>query len=273
MGVDPCDTSQFSPTEIRPLVKADIDVNGTAPSASDNPGGLTISGLLIDGTITVVPGNLGALHIADTTLVPRAPSLLVQSTGPDNRNFRLEALIERCIMGGIQVDAPVPTFRLVDTIVNGGVAGAALPPDFNRCTVTGAVTTERIDASDSIFMGGIQATRTQVGCGGFSFFPAPSRVPRAYRCQPALAVEESTIETESHIRARMTPSYVSTDYGQPGYMQLAETCSPEILIGASNGDEMGAFNRELHSLREANLRFAMTEYLRVGLEAGIFHSN
>jgi len=273
LTTDPRDFRQISPTGVRPHVQADLKVRGVVGTDADRPGSLTLNGLLVEGSLTVLPGNLGRLDVSDTTLVPRADSLVVQTGAGENRNLRLRVRLERAILGQVRVLAPVAAFEAFDSIVNGDVAGADLSLNFERVTITGAVDCERIDASDTLFMGVLDSTRTQVGCVRFSFFPEGSRVPRAYRCQPDLAIEEADAEPPDRIRARMTPSFVSSEYGQPAYLQLAATCAPEILAGASNGAEMGAFNRELHTLREANLRFALTEFLRVGLEAGIFHSN
>jgi hypothetical protein len=40
--------------------------------------------------------------------------------------------------------------------------------------------------------------------------------------------------------------------------------------GAEDGSEMGVFSLLQQPQREANLRIALDEYLRFGLEAGIF---
>ena len=61
--------------------------------------------------------------------------------------------------------------------------------------------------------------------------------------------------------------------GDPGYAQLLLLCAPELLSGADNGAEMGVFNQVQQPQREANLRTALDEYLRFGLEAGIFYVN
>lgn len=266
------DFTQISPSGVRPHVKGNIQVTGTAADASQSPGTLCISGLLVEGAITIKPGNLGKFQLVDNTLVPATNSLQVQ-TAAAATNQKLQLIVQRCIVGDLQCAGAVATIRLDDSIVQGSIKAAACPLSLDRCTVTGIVNPKTIEASDCIFIGVITAARTQAGCIRYSFFPTKSKVPRAFRCQPNLAVSEAKTEPAAQILARMTPSFTTTVYGQPGYMQLSSTCSPEILIGASNGDEMGAFNRELHSLREANLRFALTEYLRVGLSAGIFYSN
>jgi len=68
----------------------------------------------------------------------------------------------------------------------------------------------------------------------------------------------------------LIPLFTSTTYGQPGYAQLDLGCSPEIRSGAEDGSEMGAFSFLKQPQREANLRTALSEYLRFGLEAGFY---
>ena len=44
----------------------------------------------------------------------------------------------------------------------------------------------------------------------------------------------------------------------------------QIRTGADNGSEMGAFNFLRQVQREANIRIVLDEYLRFGMEAGLF---
>jgi len=59
-------------------------------------------------------------------------------------------------------------------------------------------------------------------------------------------------------------------YGDPAYGQLSASCAIEIRSGADNGAEMGAFYFLKQPQRDTNLRVALLEYLRFGLQAGIF---
>ncbi|HEY0866080.1 MAG TPA: phage tail protein [Fimbriimonas sp.] len=268
LATDPRDFRQISPSGVRPHLRTNLRVQGTAPAGSEQAGSLAIDGLLIEGKLIVRPGNLKGLHLADTTLVPGASSLAFQGTG----SLRLEARIDRCILGGVQVAGPIERLSIRDSIVQGAVTGGDVPLEVERCTIAGIVDVQQIEASDAIFLQPLGCERTQIGCVRFSYVPEGSRTPRRYRCQPDLAIEEAETESPAAAAARVSPSLASVVYGQPSYMLLAESCSSEILAGASNGDEMGAFNREYRTLREANLRFVLDDYLRVGLEAGIFHS-
>jgi hypothetical protein len=119
--------------------------------------------------------------------------------------------------------------------------------------------------------------------------PAESEVPRRFRCQPdlalATAIDKARAEAsqkgitlsdteEQAIRARvrsvLKPLFESQQYGDPEYAQLERRCPVEIRTGGENGGEMGAFSFLEQPQREANLRGALTEYLRFGLEAGVF---
>ena len=54
------------------------------------------------------------------------------------------------------------------------------------------------------------------------------------------------------------------------YGQLAH-CAVEIRTGAEDEAEIGAFHTLYQPQRETNLRVRLEEYLRFGLEAGIFY--
>jgi hypothetical protein len=157
-----------------------------------------------------------------------------------------------------------------------------------RVTLLGPVQVKELTlASDVIFTDRAAAMRRQAGCVRFSYVPAGSRTPRRYRCQPDLAIsahlaqvakqkgsaltpaEEAAIE--QRVRVRVAPAFTSTRYGDPAYGQLSLSCPVEISAGAEDGAEMGAFSFLKQPQREANLRASLEEYLRFGLEAGIFY--
>lgn len=68
----------------------------------------------------------------------------------------------------------------------------------------------------------------------------------------------------------MQPLFMSRTYGDPNFGQLELRCAAQIRTGAESGAEMGAFEFLKQPQREANLRDALDEYLRFGLEAGLF---
>jgi hypothetical protein len=69
------------------------------------------------------------------------------------------------------------------------------------------------------------------------------------------------------------PVFTSLRYGTAGYLQLSRRCAPEITAGSEDGSEMGAFHDLFGAQRETNLRIRLDEYLRFGLEAGIFYAS
>jgi hypothetical protein len=159
---------------------------------------------------------------------------------------------------------------------------AGAPAFLERTTVFGAVCVKEFTlASEVIFYGTVHAERHQTGCVRFSFAPDGSRTPRRYQCQPDLALElaeeaagaELSEEERACILSRTYPSFESTQYGDPQYAQLEEHCADEIREGAEDGSETGAFCYLQQAQREANLRAALKEYLRFGLEAGIFFAD
>jgi hypothetical protein len=136
------------------------------------------------------------------------------------------------------------------------------------CTIIGRVQTLMIElASNTIFLaettGGappVQAEKLQEGCVRFSYVPPGARVPHRFGCQPG--------EGEDPIPMR--PVFTSLRYGEAGYGQLAAQCHRLIKEGADDGAEMGAFHDLYQPQRQANLRARLDEFLRFGLQAGIF---
>jgi hypothetical protein len=133
----------------------------------------------------------------------------------------------------------------------------------------------------------VRALRRQQGCMRFSFVPDASVTPRRYRCQPQLAIDQAVAAAEaeaggpitaaeralirSRIVRRMRPGFVALSASHPAYAQLRIAAPLEIRTGASDEGEMGAYHLVAAPHREANLRIRLEEYLRFGLEAGIFY--
>lgn len=281
----------------RPLIRlADrLQITGNGDRAA-----LTLDGLWIEGGIAIAAGSLERLAIRHCTLVPGwrinaagapqfpdRPSIHVAAPNPD---FRLE--LARSISGALHVaedsDGVVAGDSIIDAFAPATPACAAAngervgpPASFVRCTVRGEVRARQIDLiSESIMLGRVLAARRQIGCTRFSFLATGSRVPRRFRCQPDLALADFaaargrpisalTAAQRSAVTLSVTPSFTSTQFGHPAYMQLARSCPAAITQGAEDGGEMGVFYLVQQTQRLANLRLALAEYLRVGLEAGV----
>ncbi|ULA61568.1 MAG: hypothetical protein LZF60_340108 [Nitrospira sp.] len=248
---------------------------------------------------TLVPGL--SLTREGEPVSPSAPSLVIEQEGTTVE-------IDHCLLGGLRavdhtgvsvtnslVDATSPTgvaYAALDTQGAGGVLSIV------NSTVMGKVHTKRLDlASNTIFAAALAgddswshpvwSDQNQQGCCRFSFVPLNSIVPRRYRCQPDLAVEAALLEADQPkgsltgpatqaitlaTQARVRPAFTARRYGQAAYGQLAGSCPDEITRGADDESEMGVFHDVFAPQREDNLKIRLQEYLRFGLEAGVFYS-
>jgi hypothetical protein len=276
----------------------------------DRQAALTLNGVVVEGSIRVT-GDLGRLRLLHSTLVPgrrltdtgapetNDPSLVVDggpANDPINDLLRIEAAFS--ITGPVVVPELTAGVWLLDCIVDGlggtafggplgGPDAAAGPPLFvERSTLLGETRTARLEASESIFTGLIDAVRTQQGCVRFSYVRPGSHTPQRYRCQPDTAVDAAikaalvrdpalTQAERDEIRAFteswLIPAFTSSEYGQPAYAQLRLRSPFEIRTGAEDGSEMGVFCHVKQPQRESNLRIRLDEYLPVGLDAGIVY--
>jgi hypothetical protein len=267
---------QLAPVGRRPHVLGDIAVIGTAPADSPNPGALVLHGLLVEGRVGVLAGELGSLRVVHSTLVPASGGLIVEpSSPPTDQNTRLRISIERSICGPITLTESTPSLYIVESIIDGTSGTTIIAPatacDISTSTVYGRASMRSLEASECIFTDTLLVERRQTGCVRFSYIPEESQTPRRYRCQPSLALREVTYPAEqARIRARLRPAFTSIQYGHPAYAQLSLTCAEELRTGAEDGSEMGVFSHLKQPQREANLRASLEEYLRLGLEAGFF---
>jgi hypothetical protein len=240
---------------------------------------ITLSGLLVSGGTLTVGGALDRLRLVDCTLVPGTsleaggepahasrPSLVVASPGTTVE-------IERCIVGslrvvegsGVRVRTSILDATSMANVAYAGPDGTTLGGRLSveNSTVVGTVGAAVLKyASNSLFLGRVRTQRRQEGCVRFSYLPLDSEVPRRHRCCPGDESEASNL----------VPRFVSLRYGRPGYCQLAHGCPQEILGGADDESEMGAFHDLYAPQREANLRARLEEYIRFGLEAGVLYA-
>jgi hypothetical protein len=257
----------------RPMVK----LSGAFAISGSAGGEVTLNGLLIVGTIHV-GGALSRLNLVHCTLLPSpaAPSLIVESNGA-------AVSIDHSIVGSIRTSATAVVkinSSIVDAMAEQNVAFAAIDGnsaggllDIENSTVIGKVhATQLALVSNSILLARlatadtwsspVQSERRQQGCVRFSFIPFESVTPRRYRCQP-VRQEDAT---------RVRPELKSAQYGNAAYCQLSARCTPEILAGADDGAEMGAFHDLLQPQRIAHLRLRLGEYSRFSLETGIIYA-
>jgi hypothetical protein len=279
---------QFAATGLRPHRLGDVDVSGTASAGSLNPGELVIDGLLIEGKVTVEGGNLGSLQVAHCTLVPEKDGIgVLSSDDMGMRNDTLKLTVKQTICRGIMLSDVIPCLSITESVIDasGGIALKAedASVQIERSTVLGSSRMRSLEASNSIFTGDVNVEQRQVGCLRFCVLPYASRTPRRFRCQPDLALADQALrpnrssvgelsELEKNaVLARLHPVFTMLNYGDPAYAQLSPACAEEIRTGAENGSEIGVFGTLQQPQREANLRAALDEYLRFGLDAGVFY--
>ena len=224
---------------------------------------------------TLVPG--WALQPDCTPLHTDGPSVVIDVP-------ELALTIERSIVGAVRVN-PMASVEATDSIIDAtkkaGVAYAAADEQsaggalqLVACTVIGKLNAMTLPlVSNSILLAElaqpdawtapILAARRQEGCVRFSYLSAGARVPRRYRCLPESADSP----------ALAVPRFTSLRYGFPAYAQLATTSGAQLLSAADNEGQPGAFNFLFQPQRATNLRQRLDEYLRTGLEAGIFYDS
>jgi hypothetical protein len=220
----------------------------------------------------VLAGQLETLDLAYCTIEPSGAIDIANAVG--NTNASLELYLQRSITGPILATAAISSITLDDSLIGAGataiqLAGAALLA--TRSTISGAVTCRTAEASDCIFTRTLTVEQHQVGCLRFCYVPAGGQTPRPFRCQPRLALEGiSDPAVQTAIRQRIQPSHVSIQFGDPGFGLLHPEAPIELRTGAEDGAEMGVFHHLQQARREARLRDVLEQYLRFGLEAGLF---
>lgn len=211
----------------------------------------------------------GPLVISDTTTVDIKESLIDAAAADP-----LDSLNGFAISGS--AGTPAGTLSMAGTTVFGRIAVRVMPLVSNSILRAG-------DADGTI---PVHVLQRQEGCIRFSFVPLGSIVPRRYRCQPQLTIDaaievaEETAdaplssvqraEIAGRIATWLVPSFTAITSVHQAYGQLREAAPIEIRQGAEDGGEMGAWHHLHAQQRETNLRIRLPEYLRFGLEAGLF---
>lgn len=300
-GIEKRTVGDITAAGLRPHINGKISVTGKKKAGLEaynekTGGALTINGLLVQGKLSVKKGNLGALNIISSTIIPGNGGLEVGTgigiNNPEKKlsNQWLKINLQKTICGSVLLNmTPIVSLETADCIIDntGGWAVKAeeAPVRLGKTTFFGNVIAKTIEAENCIFSNNVKAIRRQSGCIRFSFVAIKNiETPRRYRCQPDLEiatqieeVEKTTLLTEAQkniirqdIAAWLVPVFTSTHYGHHAYAQLAVTCPEQVSSGSDDGSEMGAFSFLMQPQRSANLRIALDEYLRLGLEAGIF---
>lgn len=230
---------------------------------------LTLDGILVSGADIVLRGDWDTVTIMTTTLDPGEWALGGGfATAADGQpliptRLRIDAnierlVIDRSIVGPIAVSPgrTVELMTITDSIVHAvdpsepAVAMATGEARLLRSTVFGSIAAHRIDVDTSILHGDAKVDDAQHGCVRFSAWTKGSVLPRKYESAP--------IEPGARL-------FTSRRFGDAGYAQLSRGAPKEIVEGAEDGSEMGAFCREKNALKKRSILVKYLEYMPVGL--------
>jgi hypothetical protein len=252
--------------------------------------------------LTLIPGL--TFTAAGDPATPGATSLDISTIGVEllidraiTGPIRIDQTTNATIRDSVVDAASLPARQSAEGLAIAGPTGEGDPAgtlSIIASTVLGRIVARSFPlASDTIFharttdgSAPVRAMRRQEGCMRFSFVPDGSVTPRRYRCQPQLAIDQAVAAAEAEtgapiddsaralIRSRIVrwlrPGFVAQSASHPAYVQLRLAAPLEIRTGASDEGEMGVYHLVAAPQREANLRIRLEEYLRFGLEAGIF---
>ncbi len=272
-------------------LRGNIEIQGIGGAtahavAIPSPGQLSLSGIWISGSLTVLGGSAN-IQLMDCTLVPGIaigadgtplypgePSLIV-STG------EVSLSLYRCITGPVAASVEGSS-RICSSIVDSGsrcavayagpdLAGEGADLHIEDSTVIGKVHVRLFElASNTIFLArlarsdswkaALWCSRQQAGCVRFCFLPTTAITPQQFRCLPPDPSQEDML----------LPKFITLQYGHPSYCLLSGDTPMAVWTGADNGSQIGAYYllQETQAVRNVQLR--APEYLPFGLEDGIF---
>lgn len=254
--------------EVRPRVIGNFSIVGESVSSSRR-GEFYMNGLLVNGNLSILPGALDSLTLVSTTLLDSG-TMTIAGTG--GANAALEVEIARSVTGGISADADTfASLSINHSAILGSLNVAGVMLHTHGVTVMGETQAGMLEATDSIFEGVLDIESQQQGCARYCYLPPQSRMAQRYRCQPDVALANTTTHQErAYILARYRPQYRSRDPLAPGFLLLEESVPAEIKQLAEDGGEPGCWNHLQHETRVANLRSALPQFLRFGMEPGLF---
>ncbi len=260
---------------------------------------LQLNGLLISGGPIQIKAKVEEFKVFACTLDPLAdaPASL---TVPDNDSA---ICVCRSITGGLLIGGSKARLVVADSIVDrqedpaiSGCnpagerqpAGDAVPEascgnppaadvHLERVTVIGQVSCEKLTASECLFDDLVHVNDLQEGCVRYSRVelranpksPAHRRrhkssvLPRRFECIPT---DDQLNKSDPRFRC-LAPLFNSRRFGRPDYCQLATGCPKEILQASTEDSEIGAFTIAFNTIRLANLKAKLAEFLPAGLKA------
>lgn len=237
-----------------------IEIAASVPGAL-RYGRLELTGLALTSAAALTLDLPQAQRLALNFVTVRRPDLVLavhffEDTG-------VEQMDARNVILGPLVLADPGRIVLADCILDAGADGAAdaltaprVDLTMDRCTVLGPVRAQQVDISDSILRHPVFASERFQGCIRYSMLSPGGQTPRKHR-----------------VVRDVFPRFVSLDRRDPAYLRLRAATDSRILTGASDGAEMGAFNRARIAEIERAVSRRLAEHTPAGLRTGLIREN
>jgi hypothetical protein len=179
--------------------------------------------------------------------------------------------LKRCAIRNLKITAPHPGGKPVlaaeDCLLgNAEIQGMAR---LLYCTVMGDFHGNRLQASDSIFLGRVSlslASLKEPHCIRFSRIPKGLSGPHllTYQNTGEIPVFYEFEFVQAGQALKRLPAF-----GEPGCATLHPAASEQIRFGAEDGGEMGAYHGWRYSLLMASVQDKLKDFLPVGIKAVI----
>jgi hypothetical protein len=214
---------------------------------------LVLDGLVIARRGIEISGDIAHVIIRRCTLVPDdCPISLLSPT--------VQLTIEQSIIGDIRTIEDETRQEPTIVSINDSIVGAHRREDavgapdkpvafidlrVARSTIFGRVRVHGVSLiENAIFTRPLTVRRRAAGCVRFSYLAPQSAAPPGFAC-----------------RSEPAPLFMSREFTDPQYGQLAPECSPAIRAGAENRGEMGAFFTSQNGRKAANLAARVAEFV------------
>jgi hypothetical protein len=253
-----------APRPLTPVVDGTLNLNLAGAC-------VTLEGFYLDGNLTLGK-DTDCVHVRHVTMNTAAGREVRLEAGAWGAAFRAE----RSILGAMRADLAARPLVLEDSIVdargsrlrvcggnpggsgkNGIAARTTFAPALQArgTTFTGAVRLEAVDASDCLFLDGVEVVQTQEGCLRHCYLgpdlTTPPAHPLTYRCGPF-----------------PPPTFASVGFEAAGYYALELEPDHPLLSAAGDGGEVGAYHHARRASRLGALRRRLHEFVPLGLRPG-----
>jgi hypothetical protein len=199
-----------------------------------DPGGQDADGGTLPAVALVVAGFVEKLVIDRCIL----SSIALSGAGASIERIVIrDSIVHARTTGTVAIDVPSATLRMARTTI--------IAPAIDAL----ALRVEELAATDSLVAGIAKVANTQDGCFRFSARAPNSSVPHPYL---------------SYIVDDMARLFASLRYGDYRYAQLSPVAPAEIVRGAENDSEIGAFCGALGPIKQDSLVAKLDEYMPFG---------